>query len=267
MDASVNNTHGVISVALPFHNLTRYHLETSWAVHQGILKLAHSLVEASISCYSHGDAPWPNPGEIIELRVLRRLFASYPQILGYLRTPCLEEFAVDFLEHENTILQTHLESLVLRSACPLRRLCLSGIPTVLPVAEILSRIPSIVHFTASISVPRAAIGVNGLISHLTVPDPHNVVVAPQLRSIIFASNDAARIDYTLYSEMVTSRWKAADYALESIALLTESGPGPDLVTLEVLDDLRKEGLDVTLLNVVETLYALPRLTFFTPLWI
>ncbi|KAJ7906142.1 hypothetical protein B0H13DRAFT_2507134 [Mycena leptocephala] len=169
MDASVNNTHGVISVALPFHNLTRYHLETSWAAHQGILKLAHSLVEASISCHSHGDAPWPNPDEIIELRVLRRLFASHPQILGYLRTPCLEEFAVDFLEHENTILQTHLESLVLRSACPLRRLCLSGIPAVLPVAEILSRIPSIVHFTASISVPRAAIGVNGLISHLTVP--------------------------------------------------------------------------------------------------
>jgi hypothetical protein len=67
--------------------------------------------------------------------------------------------------------------------------------------------------------------------------------------------------------MVTSRWKAADYALESIALLTESGPGPDLVTLEVLDDLRKEGLDVTLLNEVETLYALPRLTFFAPLWI
>ncbi|KAJ7862993.1 hypothetical protein B0H13DRAFT_2204066 [Mycena leptocephala] len=143
VDASVFNEDRFIPVSLPIHNLTRYHLNCPWRTHAGILELAKNLVVAYIAV-SFDEEPWPPSSETIELGSLLRLFVSHAEVLDNLRTPHLEEIAVAFLPGEAPSLPTHLSSLIIRSLCPLRRLCLAGGPAPGPTAEILSKIPSIV---------------------------------------------------------------------------------------------------------------------------
>ncbi|KAJ6552817.1 hypothetical protein B0H19DRAFT_1377616 [Mycena capillaripes] len=229
VDLSVDNEYGFIPFSFPIHNLTRYQFDAPWEVHQGLLKLAHNLVEARITVDS--DESWVAPAEaIIHLPALR------------------QEIALDYEEEEVPTLRTQLESLVFRSTCPLRRLFLLGPSAVDPIAEILNNIPSIVELVITVALAGFGDSTNTLISSLTVSDPPCPVVAPQLRGIFVACRGDSRIDYTLYLEMLKSRWKAARCALKSTVLLMESDPGPDLMTIQGLHALRQEGLKLVLLN-------------------
>ncbi|KAJ7146563.1 hypothetical protein C8R44DRAFT_898607 [Mycena epipterygia] len=96
---------------------------------------------------------------------------------------------------------------------------------------------------------RSSYEVNTLISNFTISDlPGSTPVAPQLLDISFGCEDDNYIDYTVYLDMLESRWKAKNCALKATALLTYSGPGPDSETLDGLDLLRHDGLDVFLLE-------------------
>ncbi|KAF8211069.1 hypothetical protein K438DRAFT_1808742 [Mycena galopus ATCC 62051] len=104
-----------------------------------------------------------------------------------------------------------LESFLKRSGCSLRRLCLRWFPDAYITTEVLQKFPP---------SPSSGPGqINGLMEALTVSE-----------------NRA----------MLLSRWKSADCALASAALLIDSGPRPSRATRRGLHALRLEGLDFVL---------------------
>jgi hypothetical protein len=263
VDASVFNEDRFIPVSLPIHNLTRYHLNCPWRTHAGILALAKNLVEAYIAV-SFDEEPWPPSSETIELGSLLRLFVSHAEVLDNLRTPHLEEIAVAFLPGEAPSLPTHLSSLIIRSLCPLRRLCLAGGPAPGPTAEILSKIPSIVDL--GIIIPETQSDpVDAFILSLGGPGLGGRVVAPHLRSISFLCDDETDFDFELYLAMVKSRWEAEGCALKSSVLLMSSDRELESSAIHGLDGLRREGFDFALMKGIEASYLKDQWTFF-PLW-
>ncbi|KAF8211088.1 hypothetical protein K438DRAFT_1808786 [Mycena galopus ATCC 62051] len=111
-----------------------------------------------------------------------------------------------------------LASFLDRWACPLRRLCLRGYPDSHATIEMLQKI-------------------DFLMSNLVVSSGNDTVVAPQLRSLFFASG---------------AGWGST---LKN-ALLATKGYEPDPVTFRGLDALRREGLDVSLLTGAEAVAAI-----------
>ncbi|KAJ7483501.1 hypothetical protein FB451DRAFT_1364408 [Mycena latifolia] len=248
IDVGVYNEYRSIPILLPAHQLTRYHLDGPWTVQEEILKLGQNLVEARIDV-RFDQTPWLETTDIIDLPSLRRLYVSEPNILDYIQVPHLQEIALWIGKDDDADILKSLEPLVARSSCPLRRLCLKGVPTAHSAVEILNKFPSIVELGIIIADPAFSAEVNTLLSTFTVPDVgDSTPVAPHLSCMFFGCDNESYIDYTMYLEMVQSRWKSADCNLEGAALLTDAAPGPDAVTLRGLDALRQEGLDVFLLE-------------------
>ncbi|KAJ7693195.1 hypothetical protein B0H17DRAFT_1330547 [Mycena rosella] len=103
------------------------------------------------------------------------------------------------------------------------------------------------------------------ISTLTADLIGSAIVAPQLRKIslgLFCDKDSSN-DYTMCLEMLEFRWRAEGYALEAASLLTDSGPGPNPVTLAGLEILRQDGLDLSLLAGKEARNSLTLVSGFT----
>ncbi|KAJ7483547.1 hypothetical protein FB451DRAFT_1129456, partial [Mycena latifolia] len=75
VDADVWNRFRFVPTLLPSHQLTRYHLDGPWTIHQNILKVAQRLVEARIDI-TFNNEPWPESPHIIDLICLRRLYVS-----------------------------------------------------------------------------------------------------------------------------------------------------------------------------------------------
>ncbi|KAF7336355.1 F-box domain-containing protein [Mycena venus] len=167
VDAGVSNTFRSIPFRVPVQQLTRYQFDGPWEMHRRILlQVAPSLIEARI-IISFDNDPWPNPdgSGIIDLTSLRRLCVTHPDILNYIRTPRLEEIAVHFAKEEEKALPTYFVSILSRSRCPLRKLCLVGEPAAHPTADILRNIPSIVELSIIISPRAADTAVDAFISH------------------------------------------------------------------------------------------------------
>ncbi|KAJ7147741.1 hypothetical protein C8R43DRAFT_953093 [Mycena crocata] len=248
VDVGVYNEYRHVPVLLPFHQLTRYHLDAPWATHEEILRLTKNLIEARIDI-RFDQTPWPDTSDIIELPSLRRLYISEPTILDYIRVKHLQELAVWMNKEDGPDMLSNLEALLVRSSCSLSRLCLKGLPTAHTTAEILNKVPSIVELGIIINESSSTEEVNTLMANFTVSDVEGATpVAPQLAYMFFGCDNTSSIDYGLYLEMVTSRWKAGGCALNGVALLTDSDPGPETVVLSGLRTLREEGLDVFLLN-------------------
>ncbi|KAF7345449.1 F-box domain-containing protein [Mycena venus] len=205
VDVSIYNEFRFIPFTFPIHNLVRYDLDAPWTIHHGILRLASNLVEARIIVEFNSE-PWPSPEEAITLSLVR-LCVSRPEILNYITTPRLEEISIHNPKSRShdapygAYLATYLQSFVTRSSCPLRRLCLIEDPT--PIPEILNKILSIVELLVDIRDPSmtSSISVNALILRLTVTNPADSIVAPQLRSILFGCLDDGNIKHPLYLEM------------------------------------------------------------------
>ncbi|KAJ7113990.1 hypothetical protein C8R44DRAFT_229719 [Mycena epipterygia] len=140
LSAGFANRHRYVPILLPAHQLTRYFLSGPLEMHQGMLKLAPNLVEAGI-IITFTTEPWPDPGETIELPSLRRLYVSRPAVLQYIRASALEEISTQSVKNDGSDNLTFLESFLVRSACSLRRLRLTGHPNPHKTLEILHAVP------------------------------------------------------------------------------------------------------------------------------
>ncbi|KAJ7138211.1 hypothetical protein C8R44DRAFT_767038 [Mycena epipterygia] len=246
VDASILNQYRYVPTLFPAYRLTHYDIDAPWKMHEGILTLTPNLVQARIDI-SFSDESWPDSGEIIDLLRLQRLFVSHANILKYLRAPVLQEIGFYEEEDQNYFL---LDSFMLRSGCTLRRLSFDGLPIPDTAAEILRKYPSITELAVVHSSDRSA---SDLISRLTIPNSTgSAAMSPQLSEISFGCYVDGRIDYTLFLCMLQSRWKVPGCALKTAALLTHSDTGPDAATLRALDVLRREEMDLLVLQGMET---------------
>ncbi|KAJ7648229.1 hypothetical protein DFH06DRAFT_1423724 [Mycena polygramma] len=248
VDAQVLNEYRFIPTSLPAQQLTRYDLDAPWATHRDILKLASNLVEAHITV-QFDTSPFPQSSEVIKLSSVRRLYASTPQVFHRIRVPGLEELAVFFGGHRTTV-AGDLKSLVARSACTLRRLCLSGCCHTSTNMAILQSVPSIVDLRIIITKDSVGRAVNAFIEYLMVL-PGSTPVIPQLSSLSLARANGASdnyFDYSAHFKMAESRWKSQECALSHAALIFQTPPIPSPPSLADFDILRKEGFDFVLVT-------------------
>ncbi|KAF7345514.1 ABC protein [Mycena venus] len=262
LDFGGYNQYRFIPFALPTHQLTRYYLDGPWEEHKRNLKLSLGLVEARIVT-RFNDELWPHTNEIIDLPYLRRLYVSNVKILDYLTAPVLE--GLTFGVKQDIPSDIFLESFLDRSACFLRRLCVRGFTDATTATKILQRLsPSLTELIITALVDHTE-AVNRIMSALTVSQvSETTVVAPQLRCLSFGCEDSRSMDYSVYLEMLKSRWRAKNRALTTAALVTE-GPGPDPVTLHDIDALRLEGLDILVAEGQEAQVEMNR-WFYGPTW-
>ncbi|KAJ6471862.1 hypothetical protein C8R45DRAFT_874684 [Mycena sanguinolenta] len=244
-------------VSLPTHQLTRVQLDGSWEDHKGVLKLAPNLVEARIRFENYDD---PQP-ELIDLPHLRRLRLSNPKALDNIRAPALEElsFWVPPIQPPDVLA---VQAFVDHSACPLRRLSLGGFPDAQTTIQMLQKFAFITELVVIIDDPDAKQEIDFLTSSLTAS--HDTVLAPHLRCLFFGCEEDSRIDYKMYLEMLKSRFGARS-ALRNAALLAERR-GIDRETLRGLDALRREGLDLSVIQGNEVSAEAKRWSYAT-LWI
>ncbi|KAJ6580646.1 hypothetical protein B0H19DRAFT_1060388 [Mycena capillaripes] len=141
----------------PAHNLTRYQLECPWPTHARILRLPKNVVEACIEV-EFDEGPWIDSGEI-ELGSLPP-YINFRSISSQMKLQVFQ----------------YTSSLVSRSLCPLRTLCLPGLPGSSPTAEILSKAPSIIDLPIVIPAHSLEEQVDALMSLLTVADHAGPIV-------------------------------------------------------------------------------------------
>ncbi|KAJ6473717.1 hypothetical protein C8R45DRAFT_1217459 [Mycena sanguinolenta] len=84
----------------PASQLTRYDLDCPWETHSQLLRSLPLLEEVRIRCFRDDDEDWPEPGEPIELTILRRFFVTDPTALDYVRAPSLHEIGIIALSPE-----------------------------------------------------------------------------------------------------------------------------------------------------------------------
>ncbi|KAF7371155.1 F-box domain-containing protein [Mycena sanguinolenta] len=244
LDVGVVDPWGDIPITLPVHQLTRVHLNCiSWERQLGILELGRDLVEVHVTF----DQPRPDRDKIIDLPHLRRLYVSPPAALGYFKAPALEELATRVQEADGDILPL-LDGFIIRSGCPLRRLCLLECPQAHMTTTILRNLSFLTEFIIISTSADHQEEVDKLMSTLAA-SKHNggTMVAPQLRSIFVGCLHEKRPDYEMYLKMLSSRWRAEESALENAVLLLDSD-GPDLATLDGLYALHYEGLNLAVLD-------------------
>ncbi|KAJ7230268.1 hypothetical protein GGX14DRAFT_692091 [Mycena pura] len=243
-----------IPIHLPVPQLTRYSMNAPWDVHQRLLSLASNLTEARIS--SHIDNQSSSDSPIITLPFLRRLYVSDPEILDYITVPTLEEIAL-YVDRDDDGLDIprRLASLLHRSSCPMRRLCLDGQPTACGTLAILQATSCIVElvilsmYGETPPLDDEATEVNTLMSTLTVSDvPGSAAVGLHLRCMIFGSDGRPFLDHAVFLEMIRSRCRAVPRHIERAALVICEGLLPDPETLNALYALRREGLDLSVLE-------------------
>ncbi|KAJ7654646.1 hypothetical protein DFH06DRAFT_1092897 [Mycena polygramma] len=246
--ADVFNQYRTIPVSLPAQQLTRYYLESPWEMHRDVLKLASNLVEAIISIKFVAN-PWSESDGIIELSSLRRLYVSTPPVLCHIRVPALENLAMCYGSHRTTV-AGDLSSLVARSACSLRSLCLSESCHAATNISILQSIPSIVELRIIITNDRVIRGVNNFIERLTVL-PGSTPVIPQLSSLCLARASGVSdsyFDYAAHFEMAESRWKSQECTLSHAALIFRAPPIPSPASFADFDILCADGFNFVLVT-------------------
>ncbi|KAJ7023844.1 hypothetical protein C8F04DRAFT_1133442 [Mycena alexandri] len=248
IDVGICNAYRDVPIPFPAEQLTRYELNAPWLTHLGILGAAPGLVEAHIGI-SFDDEPWPESGERIELLQLRRLYVSNSRILDRLSAPALEELALECWGS----LTTHIDVFFDRSSCRPRRLALTGTLPARATTMILQKFTSITEFTVEVDDSSSPDELHNLITLLSAPThgEASAVVAPQLSRISFGCQHDTFVDYPLLLEMFNYRWRAPDCVFEHAALLTDSGPVPNRTTVNGLDALRREGLNLVVVEGVE----------------
>jgi hypothetical protein len=241
-DVSLILEDHILSVTLPAHQLTRYHLYGTWEQHIHVLMTAKNLTEARI-CICDEETSLAAPGTIIELCGLRRLYVSRADVLDFLRLPALHDVA---FYHESRELDTmqYLDSIVERSSCVLRRLCVEGLPVADMVTDILRTHQAIAELVVILLEPDSSVDADSLIGHLAGQNTEGVfTLAPQLNGMFFGCQNGNSFDYGLYHDMLLSRWKTG--ALRSAGLTTYSdSERPDSSTYRRLDALRADGLNL-----------------------
>ncbi|KAF7345677.1 hypothetical protein MVEN_01587500 [Mycena venus] len=245
IDIGIYNEFRMIPISLPVQQLTRYEHDAPWAIHEGILKLAPSLVEAHISI-KFDEEPWPPTTlETIDLPSLRRLYITAAKVVDYIRVPVLDDLVLACRGPDESFIVSALQSLITRSSCSLRCLCFTTWSDVPTAVTILHDTPSIIELRIIVTQFNSH-QVRSLLEALTTTeDVGSEVVAPQLRSISLGCPERranTNIECDMYSAMVKSRWKAEYCSLTMSSILLRPGP-PQAVVLCDLNRLREEGLD------------------------
>ncbi|KAJ6457434.1 hypothetical protein C8R47DRAFT_1164358 [Mycena vitilis] len=256
VDFGVFNEHAFVPFSFPIAQLTRYEFDGPWGMHSGVLRLASSLVEARI-LINFDEAPWPDPHEPIDLIHLRRLYVSNFRVLNYLRAPALDELAI-WVSEDEPVEIPQLLAFIERSARSesLRNLCLKGSPDKETGVTILQKLPCITEFSLILRDSlEARTRIHALMLALTV-SPGNAVVSPQLHALFLGCSDEGYVEYDVYLAMLKSRWTEQGCALQRAALATEEGPGPDPATLLGLMALRRDGLDILLVEGTAARYEM-----------
>jgi hypothetical protein len=171
------------------------------------------------------------------------LYVSRADVLDFLRLPALHDVA---FYHESRELDTmqYLDSIVERSSCVLRRLCVEGLPVADMVTDILRTHQAIAELVVILLEPDSSVDADSLIGHLAGQNTEGVfTLAPQLNGMFFGCQNGNSFDYGLYHDMLLSRWKTG--ALRSAGLTTYSdSERPDSSTYRRLDALRADGLNL-----------------------
>ncbi|KAJ7654600.1 hypothetical protein DFH06DRAFT_1047337 [Mycena polygramma] len=259
VDVGIYNRTRFIPIGLPAHQLTRYELDCSWPQHMAILKLAPRLVEARIDI-DFDDEPWPERNANIYLPSLRRLHVSDAEVFDYFKVPALEELSV-WVGTDTSDL-THLASLLDRSECALRYLCLTGVPDAHRTTQMLGRLSHLTELAIIVTQSESIPPVNALILALTL-DGRSTVVAPQLRSLLFGCGEVENyLDFPLFLWLLKSRWNAEGCALQT-AVLGSKVDGPDTATLQGLYAMRSLGFDFLAIEGEDALAQVKLWTFQT----
>ncbi|KAJ7118658.1 hypothetical protein C8R43DRAFT_934005 [Mycena crocata] len=237
-----NDSPGQVALLLPAQQLTRYDADGPWEMHRPILLSARNLIEVRIE--SESAFPMSNH-EIIELSHLQRLFVSRIDILNYFKAPALE--GVAFSVGTNLDPLPHLDPLVARSACILRRLSLRSSHPVgaapgiaCGVSKILKKYPTITSLAILTPNPGA------ITSLLTIANANaEAAVGPQLSKICLGAQ--LSIDWVPYIEMLESRWRVEGCSLRSATAAVTRSP-PHGAALTRIDTLLKDGLNISVLE-------------------
>ncbi|KAJ6530794.1 hypothetical protein DFH09DRAFT_1044749 [Mycena vulgaris] len=260
VDAGMYSLSRTLPILLPAHQLTYYYLSGAWNMHHSILKLALNLVQARVDV-KFDEGPWPPFSQVVALLHLRQLYVSRVDILTYLRAPALQEITIQHTLNDDPTLLRHLEAFIGRSGCTLRRLCLRSSPGANVTTQILRKYPSVTELGIVINPMHPYDFADTLISQLTIPGPTGGgTISPQLYMLYFGCQRSSSINHTLYLSMLQSRWKAEGCSLQRAALLIESGPKPDAATLDGLNALRQDGMDVAISygqDAVEEMHSWP----------
>jgi hypothetical protein len=143
VDIDVFNEFSFVPILLlPVHQVTRHEMDCPLEDHLRILKQTPNPIEARLDI-RFDEHPWPNSSETIGLLYLRRLYVSKSGTLKYFKAPVLQELA---LRYGGTDLLSPIHSLLDRSSCSLRRLCLRN-PTAHITTKILQTFSSITNLT------------------------------------------------------------------------------------------------------------------------
>ncbi|KAJ7173295.1 hypothetical protein C8R46DRAFT_1348013 [Mycena filopes] len=242
-DTSVFNEFRPVPIRLPVQQLTAYRADHSWEVHQGVIGLARSLVELRIDIGFDDDEPWPEVTEVIHLPCLRRLYVNRSNVLDFLDTPALDEFALRLWSGDGDEIQGIFGPFAERSGCTLRRLCFYGCVEAATLAEMLKATANVTELVIIKSLELGEEGDDFALLAMLTTSPETADVAPHLHSISLGCERDNTLDPTLCLAMIHSRWKLPHRALRAAALLSAEPLGP-------VDDLnmRREGLDLLVLD-------------------
>ncbi|KAK7031762.1 hypothetical protein R3P38DRAFT_3187480 [Favolaschia claudopus] len=152
-----------VPVTLPA-NLTRYDVYAPWHMHSKVLKLCPSIVDARITV-----EPWTEFSlDIVVLKNLERLYASTPEILNYIHAPKLEGLAFHIRDKDrDAVVLSSVDTLIQRSACTLKSICLKGLPSdILTTTQILRNLSAITKLAIIADTYDAAVNLNELVAHL-----------------------------------------------------------------------------------------------------
>ncbi|KAJ7654652.1 hypothetical protein DFH06DRAFT_1047401 [Mycena polygramma] len=265
VDIGVNNEFRFIPVSFPTQQLTRYELDAPSDIHRGMLKLCTNLREACITI-SFNNSRGSGPSEFIELLYLRRLYVSAPLALTFLKLPLLEEISMCLQPEEADNGLMNLQSLLMRSSCRIRKLCIEGCIDAPKAAEVLHKFPSIVDLAIIADTPAASATAGVLLDILDKQVSGSSVVAPQLRHLAFGCMHEGSLDYGRFSEVVKYRWEDSFCTLTSAVLCVGIDSGPGAAVLSDLNALREKGLDFAFLDGLNASGAVEESLFFAK-WI
>ncbi|KAJ6458253.1 hypothetical protein C8R45DRAFT_1081692 [Mycena sanguinolenta] len=251
VDISVHSEYRFIQTRLPMvHQLTRYDFDAPWQTHYELLKSLPNLQQACLSLFDEPEA-WPDSTEPIDLPNLRQLHVTHPRSLDYLRAPNLEELGI--LVVTPPAPWTHVERLLLRSACASRRLRIKGSLPVQPTADFFQKF---LCFTDVAITPLNAkderlqrevlSAMNALFS--VSPSTPPALVLPHITHIGFGSRNTDIIVCPLFLEILESRWKMPGRTLKAAELLfVNLSINPDSRSAARMKLLREAGLQLSLL--------------------
>ncbi|KAF8210939.1 hypothetical protein K438DRAFT_1752692 [Mycena galopus ATCC 62051] len=130
-----------------------------------------NLVEVHMGIASKDEVvPWPDTNEVIDLPILGRLYVSRSEVFRHIRAQALQELGFFFPAVRRSVVVGHLQSLLSRSSCTIRSLCLSQNSCAETTMAILQSIPSLVDVRIIISSSKDKQGTEELMKILTVSD-------------------------------------------------------------------------------------------------